>query len=63
MKEGTKNIMRLCGFVKEVEKVESGICPICDNIVTNDEFRDEISRKEYDISGMCQQCQDAVFNN
>jgi len=24
-------------------------------------FRDEISRKEYKISGLCQACQDAVF--
>jgi len=25
------------------------------------EFRDEVSRKEYLISGKCQKCQDAVF--
>ena len=25
------------------------------------EFRDELSRKEYRISGMCQECQDASF--
>jgi uncharacterized CHY-type Zn-finger protein len=25
------------------------------------EFRDELSRKEYGISGMCQDCQDIVF--
>lgn len=25
------------------------------------EFRDEISRREYTISGMCQKCQDKVF--
>jgi hypothetical protein len=27
-----------------------------------DRFRDELSAKEYDISGMCQECQDSVFN-
>lgn len=27
------------------------------------EFRDEISRREYGISGMCQKCQDAFFNS
>lgn len=27
-----------------------------------DNFRDEISRREYGISGMCQECQDSVFN-
>jgi len=25
------------------------------------EFRDEISRREYRISGLCQKCQDLVF--
>ena len=31
-------------------------CPIC-----GCGFRDELSKKEYLISGMCQMCQDAVF--
>jgi hypothetical protein len=26
------------------------------------EFTDEISRKEYTISGLCQRCQDSIFN-
>ena len=25
------------------------------------EFRDELSRKEYGISGLCQTCQDGIF--
>jgi len=25
------------------------------------EFRDELSKKEYTISGLCQECQDKVF--
>lgn len=25
------------------------------------EFRDEVSRKEFTISGLCQKCQDGVF--
>lgn len=24
-------------------------------------FRDELSRKEFNISGLCQKCQDAIF--
>jgi hypothetical protein len=27
------------------------------------EFRDELSRKEYTISGLCQKCQDKVFDS
>lgn len=37
----------------------SGGCMTCE--YKADYFRDEISRKEYAISGMCQRCQDKVF--
>lgn len=41
----------------------SGHCPTCgSNKVKHDDFRDELSRKEYGISHMCQVCQDDVFN-
>ena len=43
--------------------IEEGICVTCDEakglIATS--FRDDVSRKEYAISGMCQSCQDDVF--
>lgn len=26
------------------------------------EFKDDLSRKEYTISGLCQKCQDSIFN-
>jgi len=41
------------------EKIEQKKCPTCNNDIG--EFRDEISKKEYKISGMCQKCQDEVF--
>jgi hypothetical protein len=63
MNQGTKNIMRLCGFEKAIEKVEGGICPLCDKKINLDEFRDDISRKEFDISGMCAACQQEVFKD
>jgi hypothetical protein len=34
-------------------------CVACGQPAT--EFRDELSRKEYLISGFCQKCQDATF--
>ena len=34
-------------------------CVACGKPAT--EFRDELSRKEFCISGMCQRCQDLVF--
>lgn len=39
--------------------VEEGVCTTCGSTVT--EFRDELSAKEFTISGMCQRCQDEVF--
>jgi hypothetical protein len=43
--------------------VREGTCVTCDEaqglIATS--FRDDVSRKEYQISGMCQSCQDDVF--
>lgn len=35
------------------------ICTMCKKDASH--FRDELSRKEYNISGLCQQCQDEVF--
>lgn len=37
-------------------------CMTCTADVDVTKFKDEISRKEYSISGMCQECQDKVFN-
>jgi len=36
-----------------------GVCAVCGKPVTA--FRDETSRREYGISGLCQECQDAIF--
>jgi hypothetical protein len=35
------------------------VCVTCGGQVG--EFRNDLSRKEYTISGMCQECQDSVF--
>ena len=41
------------------DRIMQGVCTFC--AVTLDEFRDELSAKEYSISGMCQTCQDKTF--
>jgi hypothetical protein len=38
-----------------------GFCPLCGDEVTG--FRDELSLREYGISGMCQKDQDAAFGS
>lgn len=36
-------------------------CPLCSLPVEKMEFKDELSKREFDISGTCQKCQDNVF--
>ena len=42
-----------------LQQVKDGFCPTCGKRLTG--FRDELSRKEYIVSGICQQCQDSIF--
>ena len=45
----------------QTEAKEQKICVSCHNKVKMEDFRDELSRKEYDISGLCNKCQDDTF--
>lgn len=56
-----KEIMKTAGFDKEVERAEAGLCTTCGKVLSG--FRDEISIREYRVSGMCQRCQDEVFSS
>lgn len=56
-----KRILQQAGFGEEVKAVEQGVCPLCKHKVDKDEFRDAISLKEFEISGLCQSCQDDIF--
>ena len=57
-----KDIMKKMGFEEEVKKVEEKRCPFCDKLIDIEtEFRNDLSIKEYVISGLCQNCQDEMF--
>jgi len=43
------------------DAIMSNMCVTCGRPVPG--FRDELSLKEYSISGMCQACQDGVFGS
>ena len=43
-----------------VKSIETNTCSWCGQPAN--EFFDELSKKEYRISGMCQKCQDNIFN-
>jgi hypothetical protein len=44
---------------ESVNKIKANKCPTCGKEIG--EFRNEMSKREYNISGMCQKCQDSVF--
>jgi len=53
----------LDGLFRKLENkatcIRSHVCAFCGDEITG--FKDELSRKEYLISGTCQKCQDQVF--
>ena len=61
--EATQNM--LDSIAKDVfgrtqdEAQDKQICIFCGGDAS--EFKNDISRKEYSISGMCQKCQDEIF--
>ena len=46
---------------EQAAKIAAHKCPMCEQPIG--EFRDELSVKEYEISGLCQSCQDDFFGN
>ncbi len=57
-----KYIMRTMGFGDQVDLVEKGKCPFCKKQVDPGKFKDELTLKEYRISGMCEKCQNDFFD-
>jgi hypothetical protein len=56
-----KSILQAAGFGNQVKAVEVGNCPLCGHHVDVSEFKDSVSRREFEISGLCNFCQDDVF--
>jgi hypothetical protein len=62
MREIVKQNLKTLGFDKEVKLVEKGICPFCKSDKTKrEDFHDELSWTEFLISGMCEECQNSIF--
>ena len=53
-------ITSIFGFDRK-ENIKAKQCVFCGTQVELDSFKDELSLKEFHISGMCQPCQDKVF--
>jgi len=56
-----RKLMEAAGFKKEMELVENRQCPLCQEKINVNDFKDDLSLKEFTISGMCQKCQDKIF--
>ena len=49
-------------FPAKKERARAGRCVDCNEPITSTkDFKDELSIREYSISGLCQKCQDAIF--
>lgn len=46
---------------KNSESIRDKVCVDCGTPVKMADFRNAISRKEFEISGLCMKCQDSVF--
>ena len=49
-------------FPEQADRVINAECVFCASPIKDSDFKDEISKREYSISGMCQCCQDEVFS-
>jgi hypothetical protein len=56
-----KQIMKQAGFTEELKQIEVGNCPICRKPINLEDFRNALSKREYEISKMCNACQDLIF--
>lgn len=45
-------------FPNSKDAINKGICPTCGREITG--FRDALSKKEFEITGVCQNCQDKI---
>lgn len=48
-------------FPEGYARKQMRLCPFCSVAINPGDFRDPISLREYEISGLCQTCQDEVF--
>jgi hypothetical protein len=56
-----EEIMNQVGFAREMSLVRDKKCPLCESPIVMKDFRDNLSAREYKISGLCQACQDEIF--
>jgi DNA repair exonuclease SbcCD ATPase subunit len=48
-------------FPEQKKLVNQGKCPLCSKEIREEDFKNDLSKKEYSISGICQVCQNEIF--
>jgi len=48
-------------FPKEMKNRDEKCCPFCGEQIDINMFKNKLSMDEYNISGLCQKCQDKFF--
>jgi hypothetical protein len=59
--EGIESFLKDSLGVDRRKSITQKVCPFCSQAVTLDSFKDELSLKEFHISGLCQSCQNSIF--
>ena len=58
---GKKRFLWKLRFWQKITMVKDHRCPFCAERVDKGEFRNEVFLREFESSGLCQECQDTVF--
>ncbi len=65
MKNKSKEMQKVCDIAAKNlfgRSIHDNACPCCGNKnIAHDDFRDELSWKEFNISRLCQECQDKIW--
>jgi len=48
-------------FPDYLKLVDLGKCPFCKETIDFNDFKDDLSRREFEISGLCVRCQEMTF--
>ena len=56
-----KRFLRKLRFWHKFKMVKDCRCPFCAEKVDKSEFRNKVFLREFESSGMCQECQETVF--
>ncbi len=56
-----KPIFRI--FPNMISRVMNNLCVDCGKVIKETEFKSELAKREYSISGLCNNCQVKVFKS